>query len=67
MVLVRAQDEQRSLEGHGAVKVPSCAMVLSLDTCEVGAACMAASTSAGELATVKVAICTVARSLCVPI
>ena len=63
LVLVRAQDEQCSLKGHGAVNVPSSAMVLSLDVSEKEAACMAASTSAGELAIMKVAMCAVFREL----
>lgn len=63
LVLVRAGDEQCSLEGQGAVKVPSSAMVLSLDVCEKEAACTAASTSAGELVVMKVAMCNVTRDL----
>lgn len=61
LVLVRARDEQCSLEGQGAVSMPSGAMVLSLDVCEEEAACMAASTSAGEVAIMKVAMCAVHR------
>lgn len=59
LVLIRARDENFSLEGQGAVNIPSGAMVLSLDVYEKEAACMAASTSAGELATMKVALCAV--------
>ena len=62
LVLVRAWDEQCSLEDQGAVMMPSSAMVLSVDVRETEAACMAASTSAGEVAVMKVAMCTVVRT-----
>ena len=63
LVLVSARDEHCTLEAQGTVNIPSGAMVLSLDVCEKEAACMAASTSAGELTTMKVALCPVHRLL----
>jgi len=53
-VVLNSLCDDVSMDSHAAILVTSSAMVLSLDVSGTGAPCLAASTSAGGLATVQV-------------